>query len=101
MLDKLLRKYALVGLRLGIASGRFEVEDPEIAVTLIHAMVTSMIQALVRGEITHEQAHLSAALPLRMLGVSTEDATALCRISFDELLLRAGVENDNAWTPLT
>lgn len=100
LLDSLLRKYALVGLRLGITSGRFEVQDPEIAVTLIHAMVVRLIQELVRGEITSERAHMSAAYPLRMLGVPLEEAAALCRISFDELLVRAGVENDTVWTSL-
>ncbi|WP_439685510.1 hypothetical protein MNJPNG_08825 [Cupriavidus oxalaticus] len=92
MLDGLLRKYALVGLRLGTTSGRFEIDDPEVAVTFIHSIVVSVIQGLVRGELTSERAHRSAALPLRMLGVPKAEADKMARLPYERLLKQAGIE---------
>ena len=85
MLDRLLRDHARVGVQKGVDSGMFRVEDVEFAITAIHALVIAIIRALLEGKITHRAAHRATALPLRMIGVSEDEANRLAGLSMTAL----------------
>ncbi|WP_158511760.1 TetR/AcrR family transcriptional regulator [Sphingobium sp. TKS] len=85
MLDRLLRDHARVGVQMGVDSGMFRVDDVEFAITAIHAVTIAIVKATLEGQITHKAAHRASALPLRMVGVSEEEANRLAALSMTAL----------------
>lgn len=85
MLDGMLRKYARVGLGIGVETGQLQISDVEVAITAIHAIEVAVVKSMIAGEISHPDAHKSVELPLRMFGVPPEEAQRLAGLSMSAL----------------
>jgi AcrR family transcriptional regulator len=94
MLDAHLRKYAQLGMRQGVEKGRFVVADQKVTVTLLHTMEVGVIGAMLRQEISSQQAHASVEYMLRMLGVPQSEAAEYANLPMDELKRRANADDD-------
>ena len=85
MFDKLMRPHARAGLSIGIENGTFEVDDLEAAISVIHAMMLAVTQAMLTGDLSKQRAHRSSRLAMRMLGVDEDRASMLSRLPMAEL----------------
>ena len=86
----LMRKYARVGVTIGLQSEHLRVPDVNVAILAIHSLELAMVKAMLNDEITHEQAHLSAELALRLFGVSEKRAAELARMPMEALRRAVG-----------
>ena len=85
MFDKRMRPHARVGLQIGIDNGTFEIEDLEVAISAIHAMMLAVTRAMLVGDLSRQRAHRSSRLMLRMFGVDAARAQTLSRMSMPQL----------------
>lgn len=85
MLDDMLRKYARVGLNIGIQEGILKIYNVEASITAIHAMEVAMVKSMLDGDITHKEAHQSAVFALKMFGVADDEAWRLSNLSMAAL----------------
>lgn len=85
MLDTMLRKYARVGLGIGVADGILEIYNIEAGITAIHAMEVAIVKSMLEGTITQKQAHQSAVFALKMYGVEHAEAWRLANLSMAAL----------------
>lgn len=85
MLDNMLRKYARVGLGIGVEEGRLRIYNIEAGITAIHAMEVAIVKSMLKGDITHKEAHQSAVFALKMFGVADDEAWRLSNLSMGAL----------------
>jgi len=85
MLDNMLRKYARVGLGIGVQEGILRVYNIEAGITAIHAMEVAFVKSMLAGDISHKQAHQSAVFALKMFGVPDDEAWRLANLSMASL----------------
>lgn len=85
MLDGMLRKYARVGLGIGVEDGTLQIYNVEVGITAIHAMMVAVVKSMLAGEITHHEAHRSSVFALRMFGVPEKEAWRLANLSMPAL----------------
>jgi AcrR family transcriptional regulator len=85
MLDNMLRKYARVGLGIGVEEGLLRVYNIEAGITAIHAMEVAIVKSMLAGDISHKEAHRSAVFALKMFGVSDDEAWRLSNLSMGAL----------------
>jgi AcrR family transcriptional regulator len=98
MFDRRMRKHARVGMLIGVSSGMFKVNDIEAGITAIHAMEVAMVRAMLEGTMSHEEAHQSSNLALKMFGVPANEADRLSKLSMADLrreLQRFTTTNEN------
>jgi AcrR family transcriptional regulator len=69
-----LGSYAIRDIRRGIASGRFDVDDPAPALAATGGALLGVVRLVLRGHAVDEAATTHAAGVLRLLGLSAKDA---------------------------
>jgi AcrR family transcriptional regulator len=75
--DVALGAYGRRDIRRGIASGRFEFDDLELACTMIAGGADALLRRRLEGELPHAADAALAAHALRLLGVPDGDARAI------------------------
>jgi AcrR family transcriptional regulator len=74
-----LSPYATRDLRRGIEAGRFDVEDPRLALVASGGALLAVIRAVLQGRAKADAARQHATQILRMLGLTPEDAAEVAR----------------------
>jgi hypothetical protein len=77
--DSTLGERASQDLRRGLASGRFEVTNPLLALRGSAGALVGVVQGVLRGEFTPEDDSAHAEAVLRAFGVPPKDAAAIAR----------------------
>ena len=85
MLDNMLRKYARVGLGIGVEEGLLHIYNIEAGITAIHALEVAIVKSMLQGHISHKEAHQSAVFALKMFGVPEDEAWRLANLSMAAL----------------
>lgn len=85
MFDRLMRPHARVGLQIGVSNRSFLIDDVEAAISAIHAMMLTVTQAMLVGDMSRQRAHGTAKLALCMFGVDREKAHALAYMPMADL----------------
>ena len=77
MLDNMLRKYARVGLGIGVEEGLLHIYNIEAGITAIHALEVAIVKSMLQGHISHKEAHQSAVEPVNGgLATRTQDVVS-------------------------
>lgn len=66
-------------VRRGVAAGRFDVSDVDLAVTLVVGASLALIRAILEGHLDEGTEVAHAEVSLRALGVSADEARAVSR----------------------
>lgn len=85
LLDKFLRPHARKALSFGMENSTLDIDDLEVAITSIHAVMFAVARSLLEGHIDGKQAHEASRLALRMFGLEDSKAHALSRLSMSQL----------------
>ncbi len=94
MFDRLMRPHARIGLKVGIDNGTLQIDDLEAGITVIHAMMLAVTQAMLAGDLSRQKAHRSSKLALLMFGVPDKTASELSKMSMNALRKVVGADSD-------
>ncbi len=85
MLDGLLRPHARVGIRSGIERSLLKLDNVEVGITAIHALMVAVARSMISGDLSPQEAHRSSLLALRMFGVDENEAQRLSQLPMTAL----------------
>jgi AcrR family transcriptional regulator len=71
--------YARETLARGVRSGRFRLDDPELALTSVSAAALAAIRAVLAGRVAPEAERFGAEMWLRAFGVPADEAAEIAR----------------------
>lgn len=77
--------YARETLARGVRSGRFRLDDPELALTSVSAAALAAIRAVLAGRIEPEAERFGAEMWLRAFGVPADEAAQIARRELPDL----------------
>lgn len=83
--------FARNDLERGVAAGRFDISDVEVALHAYGGALQGTVRAVLAGDVGPEAEVEHAALVLRMLGLPPSEAARVAQLPFPETELGAGV----------
>jgi AcrR family transcriptional regulator len=91
LFETIVHHYALDALNAGLAIGRFEVADPNVAVTIMTGGAIALMRAILEGRCSRDVDSIFAEATLRSLGLTPGDAAAVAHRELPEISL-AGLD---------